>query len=150
MARTPLEVGLIVDPIVRSPLVSVRVRDVVPPAIVSPSLAEVKVRPLIVPKFESIGDPEPLIFPDAVKAGSVNPVVVTVPFIAGVVRVLFVRVSVVALPTKVSVVSGRVSVLVVLGDQESVPMFVVPSSNWLDVFDKFKAENVGLAPVSTF
>ncbi len=126
MARTLLELGLIVEPIVISPAVKVKIREVVPPAIVRPSDAAVKVSPLIVPKLDIVGEPEPVMLPEAVKAGSVSPVVVTVPLIAGAVSVLFVKISVVAFPTSVSVASGSVNVLVVLGDQVRVPTCVVP------------------------
>src|SRR5258708_201111 len=85
-----------------SELLAVSVFDVVPPAIEKPVELEVSVKPLIVPKLVSVGDPEPVMVPAAVNAGSVKPVVVTVPLIAGAVSVLFVSasdpVSVVSVP----------------------------------------------------
>ena len=64
--------------------------------------------------------------------------------------VLLVNVSVVALPTKVSVASGRVSVLLVeVGVKLSVPVTPVDwKTSWLEVADKFSLEKVGLDVVS--
>jgi hypothetical protein len=78
------------------------------------------------PKEEIVGEPDPTTLPEAMKVGRVRPVVEIVPFIAGAVRVLLVRVSAVARPISVSVRSGKVKVRVADGDQLSTPRLVVP------------------------
>ena len=88
-----------VEPMVRLAPVSVRVREVVPPEMVKPSEAEVRVKPLIVPNPEKLGEPEPVRLPDKVNEGMVSPVVEIAPLIAGADRVLLVRKSVVVRPT---------------------------------------------------
>ena len=76
---------------------TVKLFAVVPPEILNPVLFAVKVKPLMVPKDERVGLPDPTILPLAVKVGNVSPVVEIVPLIDGAVRVLFVKISVVEL-----------------------------------------------------
>jgi hypothetical protein len=73
---------------------------------------------------------------DATAVPDVNtPTPVGVPAMTGLVRVLFVRVSVVVLPTKVSVVVGKVSVVVpaTLGASNVIVPDVFPAIITLDI-----------------
>ena len=62
--------------------------------------------------------------------------------------VLLVKVSVVALPTSVSVASGKVSVRATVGVQVSVPL--LSKVTWLEVLERVIAEKVGVALVPIF
>lgn len=151
MINDPEFVGLMVEPKVMSAADNVKVRAVVPPAIVNPSDAVVKVSPFIAPKFAIEGEPEPVIFPDAVNAGRVSPVVATVPLIVGAVSVLFVKMSVVDFPTKVSVASGNVSVRAVVAAEVIVLKNEVFPANCklpLELIANFVVPEVDAAKIS--